>query len=140
MPKDPLDPEIQKKLSKYNKEGEELPDPRPMAAAIGITRPIPLGERIRQLVQNETLRRELNEAGVEAFDEADDFEIPEDDTLDRVTPYEDCFDPEHPGIIARYQEIKAGYVEEQPYERKKKAQEVIEKHKKGQEEPKKEEK
>lgn len=139
MAKEPVAPEVPK-VSKYNKQGEELLDPRPVAAAIGITRPVPLGERIRQLVQNETLRRELNEAGVESFDEADDFEIPDDDTFDRTTPYEDRFDPELPGVIARYQEIKAGCVEEIPVERKKKAQECLEKHKKGPEDPVKQEK
>jgi len=104
-----------KKLSSYNSKGEEIPDSTPVALPVGYERPIPLGERIRSLIRSEALKREVEAAGAETFDEADDFEIPDDDTFDRATPYEDRFEPEVPGISAREQELRAGFVEDIPY-------------------------
>lgn len=114
----------------YDEQGREVPDPTPIEVDVGLRRPIPLGERIRQLVRDENLRRELDEKGVETFEEADDFEDPLD-PIDRGTPYEDNFDPEHPGIVAREMEIRSGFVEDVPLERKQKAAEVVAKHKRG---------
>lgn len=116
-------------LSKYNDKGEEIPDPNPVAVPVDFVRPVPLGERIRQLVRSETLARELAAAGIETFDEADDFDVP-DDIGERESPYEDNFDPERPGAIAREQELRAGFVEDIPVERKHKARETVEKYKK----------
>lgn len=111
----------QTKLSTYNSKGEELPDSRPIALPVGLERPIPLGERIRKLVNDEVLKRELYEKEVEDFEEADDFDVPDDPT--DSSPYEENFDPLH--TTAREQEIRAGFVAQRKAERIQKAKEII---------------
>lgn len=116
-----VDTPVVNALSSYNTRGEEIPDPKPSGLHLSFKRPLPLGERIRKLVQNELLARELDEAGVETFEDADDFDVPED-PID-PTPYEETFDPDH--TTCREQELRAGFVEERPRERIAKAKEVI---------------
>lgn len=62
----------------YNKRGEELPDPKPVALPIHFNRPQSLNDRIRQLIQNEVSRVAVN-AGEESFEEANDFDTGEED-------------------------------------------------------------
>lgn len=114
------------KMSGYNERGEEIPDSRPMALPVGFKRPLPLGQRIRALVQQELLNRELGDKGIETFEEADDFDVP-DDPADPCTPFEENFDPDH--TTAREQEIRSGAVQDRSAERKAKAKEVIAKAK-----------
>lgn len=104
----------------YNERGEEVQDSRPMALPVGFSRPKSLTDTMKSLLRNEEFRRALDEKGVETFEEADDFDCGEDDPLGS-TPYEDTFDPEHPGAIAREQEIRAGQVADLPIEKKLKA-------------------
>lgn len=118
-----------KLLSGYNSRGEEIPDSRPVAVHVGFERPVPLGERIRRLVANEVLNRELGGLGVETFEEADDFDVAED-PVDPKTPYEDDFEPGMPGFAARQAEIRSGFVEDVPVDRIGKAGEVVSKAKK----------
>lgn len=116
-------------LCGYNKRGEEIPDSTPVALPVGFTRPKTLQQTMRELLRNEEFLRAQEAAEVESFDEADDFDVGEQDPLDG-TPYEDCFDPDRPGAIAREQELRAGYVEDIRPEKKAHAKEVIERHKK----------
>lgn len=117
------------KLSGYNERGEEVPDPKPIALNVNFVRPVPLGERIRSLVHNELLARELKANEVETFEEADDFNVA-DDPVDPTTPFEETFDPLH--TTAREQEVRAGFVEERPRAKvdaaKAKIDEIIVKH------------
>lgn len=115
-----------KLVSTYNGKGEEIPDPKPVALPVGFTRPLPLADRIRRLVQNELVQRELSDAGVESFDEADDFDVPEDPV--DGSPYEENFDPLY--TVAREQELRSGFVQERPAAAKVKAAETIAKHRK----------
>lgn len=76
---------------RLNAAGQEMPDAVPMAPPIGY-RPAPsLSEQIREMVRGEHLRMAAEAAGYESFDEADDFDIP-DDPLDPSTPYERVFE------------------------------------------------
>lgn len=109
-------------------DGSERPDPRPMF--IPLKRNVPLAERVRSLVRNELLARELDEQGIESFEEADDFNV-EEDPPDPTTPYEENFDPEHPGITAKMQEEKAGFSEPLSHGKKEHARAVIEAHKRS---------
>lgn len=70
----------------------ETPDPTPVAMPAGFKRPETLEERIRRLVRSERFAAEMEAAGFETFDEADDFDV-EDDRPDPATPYELHFDP-----------------------------------------------
>lgn len=71
---------------KFDKEGREVPDPRPVAVPIGFRRPESLTNQIRRMVRNE-LSQVAAARGVESFREANDFEL-EDDAEDFLTPYE----------------------------------------------------
>lgn len=73
-------------------DGKEYPDPVPMAPPIGYNTPPDLMQMIRSMVRSEEIRRAQDAAGVETFEEADDFDI-DDDPLDELTPYEKLFYP-----------------------------------------------
>lgn len=73
-------------------DGLEYGDPVPMAPPIGYDSPPDLMHMIRSMIRNERFMQGLDEAGVETFEEADDFEL-DDDPLDPLTPYERVFDP-----------------------------------------------
>lgn len=108
-------PEWDKGVSAYNSRGEELPDPRPMEPPLDFSPPIPLSEEIRRLVSDERLRADLEANGIETFEEADDFDIPEDEPLQ--SPWEENF--ETGKVWTRDQEIRSGIVSEPDYNRAK---------------------
>jgi hypothetical protein len=91
--------------SKLTKDGAEILDPRPMEMPVGFEKPDSIQEIIRKLITDPAIRNDLDQAGIETFDEADDFEIEDDEP---ISPHEDNFDPQH--ILARDQETKAGAV------------------------------
>lgn len=78
---------------RLNEKGQEIPDPTPIAPPVGFKRQPSLSEQIRAMIRSEQLRQEAESAGYETFEEADDFDIP-DDPIDPTTPYEAVFDPQ----------------------------------------------
>lgn len=72
-------------------KGRELPDPRPLAPALGTKAQMPIRDYIRSLVHSEALQRELDAQGAETFEEADDFEVGDDYFPD--SQYENELDP-----------------------------------------------
>lgn len=68
----------------------EHPDPTPMAPPVGFKRRPSLADQIREMVRNERLQRELDQAGYETFEEADDFDVGDD--FDPTSAYEEHFD------------------------------------------------
>lgn len=74
--------------------GAEVPDPVPMAPPIGYKKQPTMVDHIRAMVRSENLRREVEAAGYETMDEADDFDV--DDDFDPTSPYEHNFDPVAP--------------------------------------------
>lgn len=73
-------------------EGRESLDPTPVAIPVGFKRPPSLEEQIKRLVADRDIQRSLSEAGVETFEEANDFEIP-DDPPDPAALDEEWWDP-----------------------------------------------
>jgi len=73
--------------------GRELLDSTPMAPPVGYVRQPTMVDIIRAQIRGERLREEAANMGMESFEEADDFEIP-DDPVDPSSPYEEIFDPE----------------------------------------------
>lgn len=71
--------------------GREKPDPTPLAPPIGYNRQPTLRETIRAMVISEKLKQEAEAAGLETFEEADDFEVGDD--YDPTSPYEEIFEP-----------------------------------------------
>ena len=82
-----------KKL-RMNERGQEVPDPVPVAPPVNLRREMSLEERVRMLVRSERLAEELRSRDRETFEEADDFDIP-DDPIDPSTPYEADFEGEN---------------------------------------------
>lgn len=78
--------------AKLNADGHELVDSTPMAPPLGYKKQPTMVDHIRNMVKSEMLRREVEKAGAETFEEADDFDIP-DDPVDPTTPFEEIFDP-----------------------------------------------
>ena len=62
-----------------NELGEETPDPTVLEPPVGFIQQPPLREQIRQMVLSERLRQEAEAAGQETFEEADDFDVADDE-------------------------------------------------------------
>lgn len=78
--------------AKLDEHGHEIVSNVPMAPPVGYKKEPSVSDRIREMVKSEMLRREVEAAGLETLEEADDFEIP-DDPVDPSTPFEAHFDP-----------------------------------------------
>lgn len=64
----------------------------PMALALSIApHQDNLGERVRALILSERMAMEAAQAGYESFEDADDFDV-DDDQYDPQTPYEEIFE------------------------------------------------
>lgn len=87
----------------YNKRGEELPDPTPLALPVGFTRPPTLDELVARLTIDPATQAELRRAGVETEEEANDFEV-EDELPDPTSPFQD---PD--SVITDADEIRNGF-------------------------------
>ncbi len=74
-----------------DKHGHEIPDPTPRALPTGFKRPETLAEQIQRMVRTH-VSVAAEQAGVETFSDADDFDTDDDDD-DPSTPYEMEFDP-----------------------------------------------
>lgn len=74
-----------------DKDGREFPDPTPMAPQVGYKKQPTQADRLREMIRSERLAQEMAAAGLETFDEADDFDVP-DDRPDPNTPYEEIFE------------------------------------------------
>lgn len=72
---------------KYDDEGRELPDPTPMAIPAGMKRPESLVDTMRRLIRNE-FSKDVGAIGYETFEDANDFDVEEDDAEIRETVYE----------------------------------------------------
>lgn len=69
----------------------EILDDTPVAVPLKFKRESGFNDLVRAMIRSEELRREAEKAGVETFDEADDFEVGDD--YDPKSPYEESFDP-----------------------------------------------
>lgn len=73
-----------------DENGFEVPDPKPVAVPVGWKKPPSLNDRIAQMVRQELSAR-AEEVGMESFEDADDFDIP-DDPADPNSPWEEDFE------------------------------------------------
>lgn len=71
---------------KFDEKGREIPDPRPMAIPAGWDRPETLQDQIKRLIRVQ-LSQQAADTGQETFEEADDFDVP-DDEPDLLSGYE----------------------------------------------------
>lgn len=86
-----IDPETGEVIQDYR--GRELLDSTPMAPPVGYKKQPSMVEIIRNMVRSERLKSEAEAAGKESFEDADNFEVADDEgELPRST-FENEFDP-----------------------------------------------
>lgn len=73
-------------MASFDQFGREVPDQTPVEVPLDFRRPLSLQEEIRRFVRGELSMRAVDES-LESFEEADDFEV-DDDEGDFVSPYE----------------------------------------------------
>lgn len=72
-------------LSALDKDGNEIPDPNPIALPVDFERPPTIAELVQRLVRYE-MSNAAGQEGEETFEEADDFEVGDEPEL--RSPYE----------------------------------------------------
>lgn len=75
----------------YGPSAGRVMDATPMEIPAGFRRPPTLAEQVQRLVRG-ALSEAASSKGLESFDEAQDFDVP-DDPVDPSTPFEEFFDP-----------------------------------------------
>lgn len=103
---DPETGELYQVSSDLDGQGRELPDPVPFAPPVKGTQGDALIEMVRRLVRSEVSQM-AEAAGVETFEESEDFDVP-DDHPDPRTPYEAVFDPPLPAPHPRQEAVGGG--------------------------------
>lgn len=78
---------------KFDAQGRELPDPTPVELPLGFKRPESLNDQIRRMIRGE-MSAQASAAGNETFEEANDFDVDEDDAELHGTQYELMADDE----------------------------------------------
>lgn len=82
-----------KRETEYNNAldylGREIPDEKPLAVPVQVRR-VSEVDRVRYIVR-EMMSRQAMDSGEESFDEADDFDVGDDDAMEQ--PYEAVFEP-----------------------------------------------
>lgn len=78
--------------SQLDRNGHEIPDPTPIAPPVGFQDPPTLEELIRTMVNNAAIQARLDAEGAETFEEADDFDVADDDQFEPSSRYEGNFD------------------------------------------------
>lgn len=84
-------PRQRKHVEGLNEFGQEVPDPVPMAPAVGYQRQPSMEERIVQMIRGEHLRLAAEASGYESFEESDDFDV--GDEVEPASQFEEQFDP-----------------------------------------------
>lgn len=72
----------------HNERGQEIPDPTPVAMPINFRRPESLVDMMRRLIRTE-VSQHAESLEAESFEEANDFDVDEENIEDRNTPYQD---------------------------------------------------
>jgi len=78
-------------MGRLDERGRELLDGRPMEPPVGYNAQPSLMDRIRKMVTDAQIQRDLAKAGAETFDEANDFDVGDD--FDPSSPWEQYYEP-----------------------------------------------
>lgn len=87
----PEDKHRLKRNLRQTPDGREIPNSTPMEPPIGYKKTPSIFDQVRAMVRSDKLKQEALAAGMETFDEADDFDLDEDE--DPHSKYENDFDP-----------------------------------------------
>lgn len=93
---------------RFDEYGRFIPDARPMEPPIGFKRAPSLSEQIREMVRSEQLQRDLRDAGVETFAEANDFYIEDEPDSHPMSGYENDEDTPLERLLAARAAAEAG--------------------------------
>lgn len=77
----------------YLSDDGEFPDPTPKDPPIGYKKQPSMVQIIREQIRAAHLARDLEAAGMETFEESDDFEVPDPENDMVASPHENEFDP-----------------------------------------------
>lgn len=77
-------------LSMYDEHGREILDQTPISISVPFQTD---RDRIREMIRRE-ISQHAQDTGMETFEEANDFEVDNDDSYDPSSPWEEQFDPE----------------------------------------------
>lgn len=77
----------------YLTDQGEYPDPTPIAPPIGYKKQPSMVQIVREQIRAAHLARDLEAAGAETFEEADDFEVDDPEGDMAASPHENDFDP-----------------------------------------------
>lgn len=100
------------KAKRQTPGGGELNDATPMAPPIGFTKQISLHDQMREMIRSERLRQEAEAQGMDTPEEADDFDIEDDDEPLSAYEYERYFEP-HPPLT----NVPGTAIEEKPVDK-----------------------
>lgn len=78
-------------MAKFNKLGQEVPDSTPLAVPLGSRKPESITEMMRRLIRQD-MSRHFEKQGHESFEEANDFEVEDEDAELSNTEYETMAD------------------------------------------------
>lgn len=112
--------EHMRRMSSYNSKGEEVPDPRPKQLKVDIEAEMPMELKVMRALQSAEWARTMQNRGLETFTEANDFDIPEEES-EFKTMHED----ESGDMLAFEEGVRRGFIEEIPEEQKKAAAETV---------------
>lgn len=93
------------KAKGYDRDGNVVLSPIPIAPPIGYKKSPSMVEIVRDMVRSERLRQELADSGAETFEESEDFDIPDEEHLH--SPYENDFDPPVEELLKAGREVLA---------------------------------
>lgn len=120
-------------LKRFTNRTEEN-DGVPAGIPVNYRRPPTLQEQIARFVQSAQIRQELANAGVETFEESEDFDVPDDNAHDMTSPYERHYDDELGREISNAERPYVNELKKQSGEVIKKAVETAKSKKKFEEE------
>lgn len=86
---------------KFNKDGRELPDGKPLELPSGMKKPESLKDLVARMVRQHNLVR-VDSEGEETFDEANDFDIDEDDSAELFPTHHEL----HEEVIDATREVR----------------------------------
>lgn len=84
---------------KWNSKGEEIPDPVPLATSVQLAPQKSIHDRVLEVLRSERWNEMMRAQGMETFDEANDFEI-DDEEPNPESMYEQDEDGHFYGVRA----------------------------------------
>lgn len=99
--------------SGYNAKGEEIPDPHPKELVVDVESSMSLEEKVMRALRSPEWNQKMRDTGRETFEEANDFDIPEEES-----EFKSMSEDEDGDVLAFEEGVRRGFVEEIPEEKR----------------------